>query len=66
VNRRIVGDGEHPVRVATGIAAFDIPVALGALLLVVLLLLLRGRIQRPAGAALLLLYVAYAAWRYLG
>lgn len=56
----------RPVSVATGIAGFDIPVALGALLLVVLLLLMRGRIPRLAGAGLLLLYLAYAAWSYLG
>jgi len=56
----------RPVSVASGIAGFDSLVALGAVLVVVVALLARGTISRPAGAGLVTLYVSYAAWSYLG
>ncbi len=49
----------RPVGVAEQIASLDVWVMVGASLVMVPMLLWRGRITRPVGAVLLLAYVAY-------
>jgi cation:H+ antiporter len=53
-----------PVPVEASMASFDIPFMLGVSLALVALILLAGRIGRPAGVAMLAIYTGYVAWLF--
>ncbi len=53
-----------PVPVDASMASFDIPFMLGVSLALVALILLAGRIGRPAGVAMLAIYTGYVAWLF--
>lgn len=53
-----------PVPVEPSMASFDIPFMLGVSLALVALILLTGRIGRPAGVAMLAIYTGYVAWLF--
>ena len=53
-----------PVPVEPSMASFDIPFMLGVSLALVALILLVGRIGRPAGVAMLAIYTGYVAWLF--
>ena len=53
-----------PVPVEPSMASFDIPFMLGVSLALVALILLAGRIGRPAGVAMLAIYTGYVAWLF--
>jgi cation:H+ antiporter len=53
-----------PVPVEASMASFDIPFMLGVSLALVALILLTGRIGRPAGVAMLAIYTGYVAWLF--
>ncbi|VVT18179.1 calcium/sodium antiporter [Hoeflea sp. EC-HK425] len=52
------------VPVDASMASFDIPFMLGVSLALVALILLAGRIGRPAGVAMLAIYTGYVAWLF--